>query len=162
MQNYFFKNLKKMKLLVQRVKSASVRVDASIIAQIEKGYVVYLGITTNDMNPKIDDIIIQKLLNIRLFEDKEDKINHSILDVKGEILVISNFTLYGNTKKGTRPSFTEAAKVEDARKIYERFLSNLKSSTDLKIETGQFQAMMDVESINDGPVNIIIEKEIEF
>ncbi len=150
-----------MKLFVQRVKSASVRVDASIIAQIEKGYVVYLGITTNDMNPKIDDIIIQKLLNIRLFEDKEDKINHSILDVKGEILVISNFTLYGNTKKGTRPSFTEAAKVEDARKIYERFLSNLKSSTDLKIETGQFHAMMDVESINDGPVNIIIEKEIE-
>lgn len=150
-----------MKLLVQRVKSASVKVDASIIAQIEKGYVVYLGITTNDINPKIDDIIIQKLLNIRLFEDKEDKINHSILDVKGEILVISNFTLYGNTKKGTRPSFTEAAKVEDARKIYERFLSNLKSSTDLKIETGQFQAMMDVESINDGPVNILIEKEIE-
>jgi len=150
-----------MKLLVQRVKSASVKVDASIIAQIEKGYLVYLGITTNDINPKIDDIIIQKLLNIRLFEDKEDKINHSILDVKGEILVISNFTLYGNTKKGTRPSFTEAAKVEDARKIYERFLSNLKSSTDLKIETGQFQAMMDVESINDGPVNIIIEKEIE-
>jgi len=150
-----------MKLLIQRVSVASVTVDKNVIGQIRKGYLVYLGISANDINEKIDEIIIQKLLNMRLFEDENDKINRSILDEKGEILVISNFTLYGDTKKGTRPSFTNAAKVVDAKIIYDRFIKKLKSNTELKIVTGQFQAMMEVQSVNDGPVNIILEKEIE-
>lgn len=150
-----------MKLLIQRVSLASVTVDKNVIGKITKGYLVYLGISTNDNNEKIDEIIIQKLLNMRLFEDENDKINRSILDEKGEILVVSNFTLYGDAKKGTRPSFTQAAKIDDAKNIYDRFINKLKSSTDLKIETGQFQAMMEVHSVNDGPVNLILEKEID-
>lgn len=150
-----------MKLLIQRVLSAEVKVDNKLIGKIKKGYLVYLGISANDINQKIDDIIIQKLLNMRLFEDENDKINRSILDEKGELLVISNFTLYGDAKKGTRPSFTQAAKINDAKNIYDRFINKLKNSTDLRIETGQFQAMMEVQSVNDGPVNLILEKEID-
>jgi D-tyrosyl-tRNA(Tyr) deacylase len=150
-----------MKLLIQRVNQAQVSINGQIHSKIGVGYLIYLGISHKDINPKIDKIIIDKILNLRLFEDENGKINKNIYDINGEILIVSNFTLYGNTKKGTRPNFTEAAKVEDALTIYNRFIDNIKSATMLNIQEGQFQAMMEVNSINNGPVNIIIEKEID-
>ena len=150
-----------MKFLIQRVKSVELYIDEALFSEIGAGYLVYFGISKFDLNPKIDEIMISKLLNQRLFEDSEGKINLSIQDVKGDIMVVSNFTLYGDAKKGTRPSFTDAAKPDEAKEIYKRFMNNLIKSTDLNIQQGQFQAMMQVKSINDGPINLIIHKEIE-
>lgn len=150
-----------MKLLIQRVNQAEVSINSLIHSKIGAGYLIYLGISHKDINPKIDEIIIDKILNLRLFEDENGKINKNIYQVNGEILIVSNFTLYGNTKKGTRPNFTDAAKIEDALNIYNRFISKIKSATTLKIQEGQFQAMMEVRAVNNGPVNIIIEKEID-
>lgn len=150
-----------MKLLIQRVKSVELYIDEKIYSRINSGILCYLGISQYDINPKIDEIMIQKLLSQRIFEDNEGKMNLSIQDVKGEIMIVSNFTLYGDTKKGTRPSYTEAANSEIARLIYERFMMKLRNSTKLNLQEGQFQAMMEIHSINDGPVNLIIQKELE-
>ncbi len=150
-----------MKLLIQKVKSAEVIIEEQMHSKIGIGYLIYIGITHKDLNPKIDEIIIEKVLNLRLFEDGNGKINKNINEVNGDILIISSFTLCGNTKKGTRPNFTDAAKVDDALQIYNRFLTKFKMATNLNVKEGKFQAMMNVISINDGPINIIIEKEID-
>lgn len=149
-----------MKLLIQRIKSAKVYIGQKLHSETKSGLLVYVGISNFDINPKIDEVMIQKLLKQRIFEDENEKMNLSVEDVNGEIMIISNFTLYGDAQKGTRPSYTEAAKPEIALEIYNRFLTKLQQSTSLNIKSGEFQAMMEVHSINDGPVNLLIQKEI--
>lgn len=143
-----------MKAVVQRVKSASVTVDNKITGQIQQGLLVYLGVGKDDKEKDVD-FFVNKIANLRIFEDKKGKMNLSALSLNYEVLVVSQFTLYGNVKKGFRPSFQDAAPPEKADYLYELFIQKFKQ-TGLKIETGVFQAMMDVQSINDGPVTIII------
>lgn len=146
-----------MKAVVQRVKSAKVTIDGKINGQIQKGLLVLLGITHSD-DSKTIDWMCNKLLNLRIFNDDNDKMNLSVSDIEGGILVISNFTLYADARKGFRPSYTDAAPPEVSEPIYNQFMLALKNSTNLSIQEGIFGAMMDVELINDGPVTIIIEK----
>lgn len=144
-----------MKLVVQRVKEANVKVDNKIVGKINKGYVVFIGIKEGDTQ-KEADFLVKKLQNLRVFEDENEKMNLSIQDVKGEILLISQFTLYGDTTHGNRPSFIEAEKPEKANELYEYFCNEC--SKTIHVEKGVFQAHMDVSLINDGPCTIIIEK----
>lgn len=146
-----------MKAVVQRVKSAKVTIDGKINGQIQKGLLVLLGITHDD-DSKTIDWMCNKLLNLRIFNDENDKMNLSVTDINGGILVISNFTLYADARKGFRPSYTDAAPPEVSEPIYDQFMNTLKGSTNLLIQEGVFGAMMDVELTNDGPVTIIIEK----
>ncbi len=145
-----------MKFLVQRVNNAKVEVDNKIVGKISKGYVVLIGIKQGD-TIKEADFLINKLLNLRIFEDENEKMNFNIKDVKGEILLISQFTLYGNTEKGNRPSFIESAKPEEAISLYEYIINKLRE--EIKVETGIFGAKMDVNLTNHGPVTIMLEKE---
>ncbi len=149
-----------MRAVIQRVKSASVTVDNEIIGKIGKGILVLLGISVNDLE-KDALYLLEKTLNLRIFEDSEDKMNLSLLDISGELLVVSQFTLYGDTRKGRRPSFIEAAPPEKANALYEYFVSAAKQKL-LQVETGKFQAMMDVELINDGPVTILLDSNKNF
>lgn len=146
-----------MKAIVQRVSKASVKVNDKITGEISNGIMVLLGITYNDDN-KVIDWIVNKLINLRIFPDDEGKLNRSVIDIKGGVLLVSNFTLYGDTKKGFRPSFGYAATPDISEPIYNIVVEKLKESG-LLIQTGIFGAMMDVELINDGPVTIIIEKD---
>lgn len=145
-----------MKALIQRVKSASVTIDGELYSKIGKGLLVFLGVEKGDTVENCEKLS-QKVLNLRIFEDENDKMNLSVNDVKGEILVVSQFTLCGDCKKGTRPSFDKAAHPDIAVKLYEDFVEKIRSSG-LKTETGKFRAMMDVELINDGPVTFMVEK----
>lgn len=145
-----------MKALIQRVKSASVTIDGELYSKIGKGLLVFLGVEKEDTVENCEKLS-QKVLNLRIFEDENDKMNLSVNDVKGEILVVSQFTLCGDCKKGTRPSFDKAAHPDIAVKLYEDFVEKIRSSG-LKTETGKFRAMMDVELINDGPVTFMVEK----
>lgn len=146
-----------MKLLVQRVSYASVEVNKKIIGKIDKGLLVFLGITHTDNEEKVD-YLVEKLLNLRIFNDENDKMNLSLKDIKGKLLIISQFTLYADTKKsGNRPSFTNAAKPEHANKLYKYFIEKCKEKN-INVQTGQFGAHMNVELLNDGPVTIILEK----
>ena len=147
-----------MKLLVQRVKCASVEVESEILGKINKGFLVLLGITHSD-DEKIADYLVEKLLNLRIFDDENDKMNLSLRDVEGQLLIISQFTLYADTKKsGNRPSFSNAAKPEQANKLYEYFIKKCKGKG-VYTQTGKFGADMKVELLNDGPVTIMLEKE---
>lgn len=145
-----------MKALIQRVKSASVTIDGEMYSKIGKGLLVFLGVEKEDTVENCEKLS-QKVLNLRIFEDENDKMNLSVNDVKGEILVVSQFTLCGDCKKGTRPSFDKAAHPDIAVKLYEDFVEKIRSSG-LKTETGKFRAMMDVELVNDGPVTFMVEK----
>lgn len=145
-----------MKALIQRVKSASVTIDGELYSKIGKGLLVFLGVEKGDTVENCEKLS-QKVLNLRIFEDENDKMNLSVNDVKGEVLVVSQFTLCGDCKKGTRPSFDKAAHPDIAVKLYEDFVEKIRSSG-LKTETGKFRAMMDVELINDGPVTFMVEK----
>lgn len=145
-----------MKALIQRVKRASVTIDGELYSKIGKGLLVFLGVEKEDTVENCEKLS-QKVLNLRIFEDENDKMNLSVNDVKGEILVVSQFTLCGDCKKGTRPSFDKAAHPDIAVKLYEDFVRKIRSSG-LKTETGKFRAMMDVELINDGPVTFMVEK----
>lgn len=145
-----------MKALIQRVKSASVTIDGELYSKIGKGLLVFLGVEKEDTVENCEKLS-QKVLNLRIFEDENDKMNLSVNDVKGEILVVSQFTLCGDCKKGTRPSFDKAAHPDIAVKLYEDFVEKIRASG-LKTETGKFRAMMDVELINDGPVTFMVEK----
>ena len=146
-----------MKLLVQRVKYASVEVDSKTIGKIDKGFLVLLGITHTD-DEKIADYLVEKLLNLRIFNDEDDKMNLSLKDVEGELLVISQFTLYADTKKsGNRPSFSNAARPEKANELYEYFIQKCREKG-VFTQTGKFGADMKVELLNDGPVTIMLKK----
>lgn len=145
-----------MKLVIQRVKNASVDVDKKTIGKIGNGFLVLLGIKTSDTIQDAD-YLVRKLINLRIFTDENDKMNLALKDVNGELLIISQFTLYGDCKKsGNRPSFSDAAKPEIAIPLYEYFVNECKKQIPI-VETGIFGADMKVNLLNDGPVTIIIE-----
>lgn len=146
-----------MKVVLQRSKKASVEVDGEVIGSIESGYVLLVGVTHEDTQKDVD-YVAGKIAQLRLFEDEDGKMNRSILENGGDILSISQFTLYGDVKKGRRPSFIQAARPEAAEPIWEAFNDALRSHG-LNVETGVFGAMMDVELINDGPVTIVVESK---
>ena len=147
-----------MKLVVQRVKYASVDVDGNTVGKIDKGFLVLLGVTHND-NKEIADFLVKKLCNLRVFTDNEDKMNLSIKDIDGELLIVSQFTLYADTSRGNRPSFVNAAKPEQAEELYEYFIEQCKNNGIKKVEHGEFGGDMKVSLLNDGPVTITLEKE---
>ena len=145
-----------MRLLIQRVSKASVKVEGECVGKINKGFLVFLGITHGDTKDNVD-YLVNKLYNLRVFEDENKKMNLSIKDINGEILIVSQFTLYADTSHGNRPSFINAAKPDEANELYEYFIEKAKQ-TGLKIEAGIFGADMKVELLNDGPVTILLEK----
>ena len=147
-----------MRVVLQRVTEASVKINGSIKANIEKGLLLLLGIESEDRQEDID-WLIQKIINLRIFEDEEGKMNLSLQNVNGEILVISQFTLFTSTKKGNRPSFIKAAKPEVAIPLYEQFLQKIKSVSNSKVDAGEFGADMKVSLCNDGPVTILIDSK---
>lgn len=144
-----------MKVVIQRSKQASVTVDGNVTGAIDKGYVLLVGITHTDTAEDIA-YCAKKIAELRLWEDEEGKMNRSILEVGGDILSVSQFTLYAETKKGRRPSFTAAARPEQAKPMWDAFNDALRQFG-LRVETGIFGAMMDVALINDGPVTIIVD-----
>ena len=145
-----------MKALIQRVKNASVSIENEIYSKIDFGMLIFLGVEKQDTKENAEKLA-QKLLSLRIFEDENNKMNKSIEDISGEILVVSQFTLAGDCKKGTRPSFDKAASPDEAKKLYEDFVKFI-SQSGLKTETGKFQAMMDISLTNNGPVTFMIEK----
>jgi D-tyrosyl-tRNA(Tyr) deacylase len=145
-----------MKAVVQRVSRASVSVDEQVLGEIERGLLVLLGIGKNDTQTDAD-WMINKLLNLRIFPDDAHNMNRSVTDIGGELLVVSQFTLYGNARKGMRPGFTDAMPPTEAEKFYNEFMAKLRGATSLKIAEGKFAAMMDVELVNDGPVTIVLD-----
>lgn len=144
-----------MRVILQRSKRASVKVDGAVTGAIDSGYVLLVGITHEDTE-KDAKYVADKIAGLRLFEDEEGKMNHSILENGGDILSISQFTLYGDVKKGRRPSFISAARPEAAEPLWKSFNDALRNNG-LTVETGVFGAMMDVELVNDGPVTILVE-----
>ena len=144
-----------MKAVIQRVSQAEVRVEAERTGVIEKGILIFIGVSKDD-TAEDADYLVQKIIQLRMFEDDRGKMNLSAIDVDGELLVISQFTLYGNCRKGRRPSFEKAADPQKGEELYDYFVSELRKYN-LKVETGKFQAMMDVELVNDGPVTFVIE-----
>lgn len=149
-----------MRAVVQRVKKSRVIVEGRLVGEINKGFNVLLGISKEDT---IEDLkyIKDKIINLRVFEDENDKMNLSLLDIKRDILAISQFTLYGDCRKGRRPNFMNAMGGDEAKALYEEFVKMLKESG-LKIETGEFGAHMNVEIENDGPVTILLDSKKEF
>jgi D-tyrosyl-tRNA(Tyr) deacylase len=149
-----------MRAVVQRVSESKVSVEKEIIGEIGRGLLVLLGISTEDTE-KDALYLLEKTLNLRIFEDAEEKMNLSLLDVKGELLVVSQFTLYGDGRKGRRPSFIDAAPPEKAESLYNFFVEEAKKQV-TKVATGKFQAMMDVSLINSGPVTILLDSNRKF
>ncbi len=145
-----------MKAVIQRVKSASVTIENKEHSKIQNGLLILFGVEKGDTEDKLN-WMAKKALELRIFADENNKMNKSIKDINGEILVVSQFTLAANCEKGTRPSFDNAEKPDTAMKLYEEFISKLKESN-LTVKTGIFAAMMDVELCNDGPVTIILQK----
>ena len=146
-----------MRFVIQRVSKAKVEVEGKQEGKISKGYLVLIGISEED-NKKTADIMVKKLINLRIFRDEAGKMNLNLKDVGGELLLISQFTLYGDCKNGNRPSFTKSAKFDKANEIYEYIISECKK-TDIKVQTGIFGADMKVSLLNDGPVTIILDSE---
>ena len=144
-----------MRAVIQRVSSAQVSVTEKIVGKINKGLLVFFAVHVDDKEEMIDKMA-DKILKLRIFEDSEEKMNLSLIDVEGEILIVSQFTLYGDTKKGNRPSFIESARPEKAIPFYEKFLSVLQEKN-IKVQSGEFGAKMEVELVNDGPVTVIVD-----
>jgi len=144
-----------MRVVVQRSKEASVTVDGEIVGQIEHGLVLLVGVTHTDTEKDVE-FVAEKVANLRIFEDAEEKMNLSVLDTGGQILSISQFTLYGDCRKGRRPNFMAAARPEQAEPLYDLFNAKLREKG-LHVETGRFGAMMDVRLLNHGPVTLIVE-----
>lgn len=146
-----------MRAVVQRVSRAGVTVAGEVKGRIGPGLLVLLGVATGD-NESDADYLVDKIANLRIFDDADGKMNVSLLDARGELLVVSQFTLYGDTRRGRRSSFIHAAPPEEANRLYEYFVSRFRTLIE-RVETGVFQAMMNVELINDGPVTIILDSE---
>lgn len=145
-----------MKALIQRVKQASVTIDGELYSSINNGMLVLLGVMKDDTIENAQKLA-QKLIGLRIFEDEQGKMNKSILDTNGEMLVVSQFTLCGDCKKGTRPSFDKSAPPQIAEELYKYFIDTIKKEISI-VKTGKFGAMMDVALINDGPVTFMVEK----
>ncbi len=150
-----------MRIVIQRVSEAAVKIEGNIVGEIQKGLLVLLGIEHDDTE-KDADYLLQKLINLRIFSDADGKMNVSVQDVNGGILVVSQFTLHAATKKGNRPSYIRAARPEQAIPLYEYFLTSLQNQFTGKIQTGQFGADMKVALVNDGPVTIIMDSKAEI
>ncbi len=146
-----------MKVLIQRSKNSNVKISNEIVGEITKGIVVFLGVGKNDTTKDID-YLVNKIINLRIFEDNEGKMNNSLNDIGGEVLLVSQFTLYADTKKGRRPSFIHASAPEKAKEFYELFKKKM-IQQGVVVQTGVFQADMEVNIVNDGPVTIIIDTE---
>lgn len=146
-----------MRLVVQRVTSASVKVEDEVTGAINEGYMVLVGVTHEDTEEDVHDLA-EKLVHLRIFEDENGKMNRSLLDVKGSVLSVSQFTLYSDTRKGRRPNFMKAAKPDMANSLYECFNETLREKGIL-VETGRFGAMMDVSLTNSGPVTILMDSK---
>lgn len=146
-----------MRILIQRVKSAQVTVNQSVVGKIDKGLLLFLGIHKNDTSAQAD-WLVKKIATLRLFSDSEGKMNLDIQQIQGDILVVSQFTLYGSCTNGRRPDFIEAALPELAIPLYAHFIKALSQETGRQIQTGVFGAHMDVSLVNDGPVTFLIEK----
>ncbi|WP_152654728.1 D-aminoacyl-tRNA deacylase [Oceanobacillus sp. CFH 90083] len=146
-----------MKVVLQRVKEASVTTRGEKISKIKKGFLLLVGVTHEDTDEDLK-YLVNKIVHLRIFEDENDKMNLSIKDVEGSILSVSQFTLYGDTKKGRRPSFTKAAKPDKAEALYDAFNEALRVEG-IETKTGKFGAMMDVQLVNDGPVTLIIDSK---
>ncbi|HNR04108.1 MAG TPA: D-aminoacyl-tRNA deacylase [Bacillota bacterium] len=146
-----------MRAVIQRVNSGSVAVDDKIVGSIGKGFVVLLGVNEKDTEADVL-YMVDKTVNLRIFEDDNEKMNLSLLDIKGELLVISQFTLYGDCRKGRRPNFMSAARPEKAEELYNEFVKKCRE-LGVKTETGTFQAYMKVNIENDGPVTVIVDSE---
>ena len=147
-----------MKFVIQRVKQASVKVEGSVIGEIEKGYLVLIGVSDKDTEA-VADKMIKKMIGLRIFEDAEGKTNLSLADVGGSLLLVSQFTLYANCKKGNRPSFIEAGAPDKANQLYEYIIEENKKSVSV-VQTGRFGAEMEVSLINDGPFTILLDSEM--
>lgn len=147
-----------MRLVIQRVKKASVTIDDNLVSQIEQGLLVLIGIEENDAIEDID-WLVSKLINLRIFSDEQGLMNLSVKDIEGEILLVSQFTLFASTKKGNRPSFIRSAKPEIAIPLYEIFIKKAQELISSQIKTGIFGADMQIELINDGPVTIVIDSK---
>ena len=145
-----------MKVILQKVKKANVSVDGKIVGEIDKGYCLLVGVHKESTEADAK-YLAKKIVEARLFEDENEKLNLGLKDVNGSILSVSQFTLYADTKKGKRPSFTNAASAEEANELYNKFNEYLREE-EIKVETGIFQTMMEVNIINDGPVTIVYEK----
>jgi D-aminoacyl-tRNA deacylase len=149
-----------MRAVVQRVSRASVKVDGDTVGAIEKGLLVLLGVAQDDTEADAD-YLADKIIGMRVFEDSDEKMNLSVTEVGGAVLVVSQFTLYGDMRRGRRPSFDAAARPEQARRLYEYFVEKIRASG-VRCETGTFQAMMDVELVNEGPVTILVDSRKTF
>ncbi|MDR0427100.1 MAG: D-tyrosyl-tRNA(Tyr) deacylase [Dysgonamonadaceae bacterium] len=147
-----------MRVVIQRVIKSSVSIDSNLYSAIEKGLLILVGIESEDSQEDID-FLTKKILNLRIFDDENGVMNKSVLDIDGEILCVSQFTLHASTKKGNRPSYIKAAKTDKAILLYENFCLNLSAGLNKKIKTGKFGADMKVTLINDGPVTIIIDSK---
>ena len=146
-----------MRIVLQRVKEARVEVDGRTVGQIGNGLLVLLGVTTPDTN-KDAEYLADKIVNLRIFPDESGRMNRNVNDVQGGLLIVSQFTLYGDCRKGRRPGFDQAAPPEQARELYEIFVS-LARATNLTVQTGIFQAQMQVYLVNDGPVTFVLDSE---
>jgi D-tyrosyl-tRNA(Tyr) deacylase len=145
-----------MRVVIQRVSKASVTIDGTVKSKIDKGLLILLGIENTDTQEDID-WLAGKISRLRIFDDEDGVMNLSVTDIDGEIIVVSQFTLHANTRKGNRPSYIKAARPDFAIPMYEKFVEKLEQETGKKVQTGEFGAMMDVELVNNGPVTIIID-----
>lgn len=149
-----------MRAVVQRCGYASVKVDGKSVGEIGKGVMVLFGFLPSD-NDKTMDYMLDKVTNLRIFEDENEKMNLSLLDIKGDLLIVPNFTLYGDARKGRRPGYSTAAAPKEAEKMYERLIEKA-SKLPMKVKSGIFQADMKVELMNDGPITILLDSEKLF
>jgi D-tyrosyl-tRNA(Tyr) deacylase len=149
-----------MKALLQRVTGASVSIAGEVVGRINRGLVVFVGVAGEDTEKDVQ-YLAQKIANLRVFADEQDRFNLSALDINGELLLVSQFTLLADTRKGRRPSFVGAAPPQQAEKLFERFVAAVRDSG-LKVETGRFQQHMRVEIVNDGPVTILLDSKDKF
>ncbi|TCO79841.1 D-aminoacyl-tRNA deacylase [Marinisporobacter balticus] len=149
-----------MRAVIQRVSCASVMVDGSILGEIDKGFLVLLGVEEDDEEKDLE-YMAEKIVNLRIFEDEFEKMNLSILDIRGDMLIVSQFTLLGDCRKGRRPNFMNAAKPEKANDLYMKFVEKCKTYG-IKVETGVFRAHMEVSLCNDGPVTMLMDSKKNF